>query len=171
MVEVKKSMPARAHLIADIGTAVMRWQDATQAFDGAVGERLALNSAERRCLSFLFAGPQSASAIADAVGLTRAAVTSLVDRLEERGFVKRHRDQRDRRQVKVAVTDAARKSTMKYYGAIAAQGADLLGGMSDAELRTLKNFFETALALQQRHVSIIRSGAEKPPAGLRMRRA
>ena len=77
----------------------MRWQDETQAYDEAVGERLGLNAAERRCLGFLHGGPQPAGAIAAAIGLTPAAVTALVDRLEARGLLTRKRSEEDRRKV------------------------------------------------------------------------
>jgi DNA-binding MarR family transcriptional regulator len=46
-------------------------------------------------------GPLSASRLAQAIGRSSASVTRLLDRLEERGMVSRHRDARDRRSVEV----------------------------------------------------------------------
>src|SRR3954451_20489676 len=108
MIELNSSSQKREEIITAIGMAVMRWQDATQAYDEAVGERLGLNLAERRCLSFLYGGPQPAGAIAQATALTPAAVTSLIDRLEARGLVARTRSAEDRRKVIVEMTDKAR---------------------------------------------------------------
>lgn len=45
-------------------------------------------------------------AIARDVGLTQGTITTLLDRLEERGLVHRHRNPVDRRQVNVTLTDA-----------------------------------------------------------------
>lgn len=161
------SSSRRGALTKALGVAIMRWQDATQAFDEAVGEQLNLGSAERHCLSFLYDGPKTAGAIAKAIALTPAAVTALIDRLEMRGFVERRRQEQDRRQVHVVLTDTAIKQTMKYYGPIAAEGAAILQTMSTAELEVVKNFFDKALGLQQRHTDRIRSGANKRSARLK----
>lgn len=150
------SSAKRDTLMDSITSALMRWQDATQAFDEAVGEKLELGSAERHCLSFLHQGPQTAGAIAKAVGLTPAAVTALIDRLEMRGLVERRRSDKDRRQVHVVLTDAAMTMGMKYYGPIARDGAAVLEAMTTAELETINYFFAKALALQQRHTDKIR---------------
>jgi DNA-binding MarR family transcriptional regulator len=155
----------RDTLIEAVGTAIMRWQDATQAFDEAIGERLELGTAERHCLGFLHEGQKTAGAIAKAVALTPAAVTALIDRLETRGFVERHRDEKDRRQVHVVLTDMAMKTAMKYYGPIATEGAALLESMTTAEIEVVKNFVEKALALQQRQTDKIRALSEKKTAG------
>jgi DNA-binding MarR family transcriptional regulator len=149
------SRDTRKNLIEGIGRLVMRWQDATRAFDEAVGERLGLASAEMQCLGFLYAGPQTAGAIARAVGLTPAAVTSLIDRLETRKLVERVKNLEDRRQTHVALTAAALKATARYYAPIAKEGAALLATKSTAELESLKAFFTDALALQQRHIEKI----------------
>lgn len=51
-------------------------------------------------------GSMMVGAIARDVGLTQGTVTTLLDRLEERGLVDRHRNPADRRQVRVTLTDA-----------------------------------------------------------------
>src|SRR4051794_20559055 len=130
MIELNSSSPAPEEIIVAIGRAVMRWQDATQAYDEAVGERLGLNLAERRCLSFLYGGPQPAGAIAQATSLTPAAVTALIDRLEARSLVARTRSAEDRRKVMVEVTEKAMRATDRYYHPIAEEGARFLATFS-----------------------------------------
>lgn len=51
-------------------------------------------------------GETTAGAIASAVQFSQATVTSIVDRLVERGFVVRSRREKDRRQVWVTITEA-----------------------------------------------------------------
>jgi DNA-binding MarR family transcriptional regulator len=158
MVEINLSIPGgsdRQGIFAAIGDAVMRWQDATQAYDEAVGERLSLNAAERRCLSFLHAGPQPAGAIAAATSLTPAAVTALIDRLEARGLVGRARSAADRRKVMVETTDAARKATARYYRPIAEDGTRFLESFAEPELLAILRFLEGAVELQQHHLDRI----------------
>jgi DNA-binding MarR family transcriptional regulator len=121
-------------------------------------------------MSFLVEGPQPAGAIAETIGLTPAAVTSLVDRLEARGFVARQRNEADRRQVLVAPTEAATKIGERYYGQTAQEGEAMLDAMSTADLAVVKKFITVALELQQRQIDRIRNDKAKPPAGLKPRR-
>jgi DNA-binding MarR family transcriptional regulator len=169
MIESTGSSDDRCAIRASLVTLIMRWQDATQAFDEAVGERLDLGPAERHCLSFLHERPRPAGEIATEVGLTPAAVTSLIDRLEGRGFVERRRSEADRRQVLVAMTDAARKATMRYYGPLAKDGEAMLEGFTTAELSTVQKFVVAALEFQQRQTARIRADRTKPPTGLKGR--
>ncbi|CAN7372503.1 MarR family transcriptional regulator [Ensifer sp. T173] len=156
MIEVNSSSPAPDGLVRAIGGAVMRWQDATQAYDEAVGERLQLNAAERRCLAFLHAGPRPAGAIAEETGLTPAAVTALIDRMEARGLLQRTRSAEDRRKVMVENTDAVEMLTAPYYRPIAEEGAGFLATFSAEEQAVLLRFLEGATALQQKHLAALR---------------
>ncbi|MFP4300488.1 MAG: MarR family winged helix-turn-helix transcriptional regulator [Alkalispirochaetaceae bacterium] len=52
-------------------------------------------------------GPVSIGAVARGVSLSQATVTSILDRLEQRGFVRRDRSSEDRRRVLVNVTEKA----------------------------------------------------------------
>lgn len=150
MIEIKSSSRNRDEAASAIGQLVMRWQDVTQAYDEAVGERLDLNAAERRALSFLYGGAQPAGAIAAATSLTPAAVTALVDRLEARGLLLRERSADDRRKVMVAVTDKAREATGRYYMPLAAEGERFMQKFSAEELKTVLAFLEGAIAMQEK---------------------
>jgi DNA-binding MarR family transcriptional regulator len=54
------------------------------------------------------AGPQLAGRLAETVGLSAASATRLLDRLEERGLVRRQRDRDDRRCVEIQLTAQGR---------------------------------------------------------------
>ena len=56
MIEIKSSSENRQDMTTAIGLAIMQWQDATQAYDEAVGVRLGLNMAERHCIGLLYGG-------------------------------------------------------------------------------------------------------------------
>jgi DNA-binding MarR family transcriptional regulator len=148
----KSSPPSSEELIAAIGAAIMRWQDATALYDEEVGARLGLSMSERLALGCLVHGPRPARDLAEAAHLTRAATTALIDRLAERGLVRRTPDATDRRQVLVSMTPKAQRATAAFYGPIAAEGAAFLAGFSHAELATILKFIEGALELQQRQI-------------------
>jgi DNA-binding MarR family transcriptional regulator len=54
-------------------------------------------------------GAQSTGKLGDAVGLSPASVTRLVDRLEKRGLVRRRRESEDRRYVEVLLEPAGER--------------------------------------------------------------
>lgn len=154
---MNKSSTGKQPLIDAIAGTVMRWQDATQKYDEAVGELYELNAAERHCLSFLWPGPQPPSAIARAVALTPAAVTALVDRLQARGYVTRSPDPNDRRKVQVSVTKKTMKLTADVYLPLAAKGEALLARYTEAELSAIARFATEALAVQEEATAKLRA--------------
>jgi DNA-binding MarR family transcriptional regulator len=146
------STPDRDALTGRIARHIMRWQETTQRYDELVGERLGLSSSELQCLSVVHDGPKPAGVIARAIGLTPAAVTSLVDRLETRGLVARTRDPADRRKVMVEMTPEAREISARYYGPLARDGHERLLTFSDEELVVIGRFLEAAVAVQEKHL-------------------
>ena len=94
--------------------------------------------------------PQTPSAIAKETALTPAAVTTLVDRLEARGLVRRRHDTKDRRRVFVEATEKTCALIRKTYRHIAVAGAEMLAAYSLDELAIIRRFVEDALALQRR---------------------
>jgi DNA-binding MarR family transcriptional regulator len=146
---MKKSSDAKAGLVAEIGEVVVRFQDATQKHDEAVGEVYGLGPAERLSLSFLWSGPKTASAIAKHTRLTPAAVTALIDRLETRGFVRRLPDPDDRRKVLVEAAEQTRKVTEEAYAPLQVAGEKSLSKYTEAELRLFARMLEDSLAIQE----------------------
>ena len=142
------SSDEKAALIDALGRAVVQFQDATQKYDEAVGEIFALGPTERLCLSFLWSGPKTASAIAKHTRLTPAAVTALIDRLERRGFVRRTPDPTDRRKVLVEAGEETRKVTLEAYLPMRDRGAEALDKYSEAELRTVIAVMNDSLRIQ-----------------------
>lgn len=71
--------------------------------------------------------------------LTRDSdLTRLLDRLEERGLVKRVRDARDRRQVNAAITEAGLQLLRRLDGAVDRVHRDRLGHMPRKRLEMLR---------------------------------
>jgi DNA-binding MarR family transcriptional regulator len=158
MVEINSSSDAKAELVQRLGTLIVRWQEATQRYDEEVGAIFQLGPAERLCLSFLTSGPQTSGAIARATRLTPAAVTSLIDRLEARNFVRRQPDPRDRRKVMVEAAEATFTLIKRAYEPMATEGAAALGKRTVEELRFLTEVIEEVLEIQNRMTEQLQSG-------------
>ncbi len=63
-----------------------------------------VNVAQCVALQFIKAGPQSVSALADHMGVTRGSATKLADGMVEKGWVVRNRDDQDGRRVLLALS-------------------------------------------------------------------
>ena len=158
MIEINSARAGKADLIAEIGNLIAAWQDATQLFDETVGEAFQLGPKERLCLSFLRGGAQTASSIAKATRLTPAAVTSLIDRLEARGFVTRRPDPKDRRKVWVEMGAATLDMIRRVYLPLAAAGEDIFGKRSESELLLIAEVISEATAVQREMMHQLRAG-------------
>jgi len=115
------------------------YQRSTQAFDDEVGRVLGVNPVDLRCLDWLTEGPMTASRLAEATGLSAGATTSMIDRLERKGFVRRRRGEGDRRQVMVEFTDEGIRRVGELYGPLVAEGEPLLGSFSKEQLDVLRD--------------------------------
>src|SRR3954471_12835165 len=97
----------RAQLIKDIVLAIQDEQTQNAFLSNAIAERMGLTSTELEVVGTLVArGPLSAGDLAKRTGLTSGAVTRLVDRLVERGTVRRLADPRERPEGLGAATPA-----------------------------------------------------------------
>lgn len=88
---------------------------AMDLFDEAAGQRLGIGRSDLRALNLLEDGPLSAAVLADRLGLQRGSVTTLVDRLERAGLVRRSPDPDDRRGVRVVLRPATWRAFAKVY--------------------------------------------------------
>jgi DNA-binding MarR family transcriptional regulator len=150
----------RDDVVRDISAMVMRWQDVTQAYDEAVRARHQLSLTEGMCLSELFHGPRTAGALAAASGLTPAAITALIDRLEARGFVTRTRSAEDRRKVMVEMGPKAQEVTDRHYLPIGSEGLRALEAYTDMELKVIRRFLIESVELQEKHLAALQAEEE-----------
>jgi DNA-binding MarR family transcriptional regulator len=130
---------SRQVLVGELGHALQAYQRSTQAFDDEVGRVLGLNPADLRCLDWLTEGSMSATRLAEATGLSAAATTAMIDRLERKGFVRRRKHESDRRQVIVEMTDQGQARTWALYGPLVESGMPLLARFDTAELKAMRD--------------------------------
>jgi len=150
---VRKSRQA---LVNEAGYAMQAYQRSTQAFDDAVGRALGLNPTDVRCLDWLVDGAKAAGQLSAGTGLSSAATTTLIDRLEQKGFVRRVRDSVDRRRVLVEMTPDGRERVNRYYGPIVSEGNALFTDATDEQLAQMRDWLVAARELTDRHRDRIR---------------
>ena len=147
----------RQALIGTLGRAIQAYQRSTQAFDDEVGRILDVNPVDLRCLDWLSEGPLSASRLADATGLSAAATTSMIDRLERKGFVRRTPHPSDRRQVLVEMTEAGNAASWRLYGPLIEEGVPLLAPFTVGELEAMRDYLVAITELTDAHRRRLRS--------------
>lgn len=147
----------RATLLGVLAGELRRFGDADGLYAEALAARLGLNPTDLRCLTLLEQhGAVTAGRLAELTGLTSGAVTGLVDRLERAGFVRRVRDEADRRQVKV---EAAREKAEVLQDALAPLHralAELGARFSEAELERVVELLRAGAGVLQGQAAALR---------------
>ncbi len=124
-------------------------------FGQAVSERMGVAESDLECLDImLLEGRVTAGRLAEATGLTTGAITGVVDRLEKAGFVRRERDEADRRKVFVAINPANVARIGKLYEPMQRAMLKNWSAYTDDELRLLLRF------ANESHATLVRLTAE-----------
>lgn len=97
-------------------------------------------------------GPLTAGELARLTGLSAAAVTGLIDRLERAGVATRKPDPADRRRVLVATAKGARRIA-ELYTSLERDALRALDGRSAAELETIAEFLRAMHGIGVEHVA------------------
>jgi DNA-binding MarR family transcriptional regulator len=145
----------RQELISQAALATRLHQNAYDRFEDAASEYFGVNRTAMRCMDVLErAGQLTAGEIARQTGLTSGAVTALLDRLERAGWVRRLRDDTDRRRILVELTDKARQGAAEVYGPFVNVQSEF-DKYSDAELRFITRYIERGSELLLEHAARI----------------
>ena len=135
--------------MAEVREAFRLNGQAGDTMDQAAADFLGLHRTDTRLLDVLhMSGGMSAGELARAGHLSPAAVTAALDRLEKAGYVRRFRDEVDRRRVLVEVTDRMQKLTGELYGPLAESGAEMMSGFSEQQLQAVRDLLREATQLQ-----------------------
>jgi DNA-binding MarR family transcriptional regulator len=133
---------------------VRRSQAATDRYDQAVADAIGLNRTDMRCLDVIQReGRVPAGRLAAETGLTTGAITTVLDRLERRGYARRVRDPDDRRRVLVELTPEAFAGAGDFYRAQAALGERLYRRYSEEQLEMLLEWVREGRELNEREAA------------------
>ena len=127
------------------------------AFHTAVAERLGLSLTDLRYLQRITEGaPATPGEIAARTGLTTGAVTRVLDRLEQAGYVKRAPNTADRRSlVVIPISEAIAKVGSMYEG-VAAGWGELLAAYSDDQLEVILDLLQRMRELSRDEAARLR---------------
>lgn len=113
----------------------------TVLFKQALAEQLGISASDLECLDLLAeTGPVTAGGLAEHTGLTTAAATGIIDRLERGRFVQRTRDPNDRRKVVVQLLPDRIPEVGRLYASLGHAIDQLRSRYSDEEQALLLDF-------------------------------
>ena len=134
-------------------------------FGQTVAIRFGLSESDVEALELLIdTGAATAGKLSDLMGLTTGAVTRVIDRLEQAGYVRRVPDPTDRRRVIVELVPekmAAVEATMARVGE---KGAEEISQYSEADLAVINDFLTRMEAITHDEATALRDASD-PTAG------
>jgi DNA-binding MarR family transcriptional regulator len=136
----------REHLIEAVLQASRESSTLAIFFHASIAERVGLGATEEKTLSLLDQqGPLTAGEIASHTGLTTPSVTSLIDRLENKGMVRRVRDPHDRRRVIVEPNQQRLAELDQVFHSLQEAFRELLEIYTDEQLATIADYLSRAV--------------------------
>jgi DNA-binding MarR family transcriptional regulator len=128
----------RDRLVAELVQETRRMAREMVRFYGAVADQLGLHITDLTCLGTLRDRRRAtAGDLAAELGLTTGAVTRVIDRLHQGGFVRRLRDPHDGRRVIVELIPEAEVRVVGLFAGQAAQITESTAELTDGQLRLL----------------------------------
>jgi DNA-binding MarR family transcriptional regulator len=158
----ERAVSRQAELVGAIGEQLRVQSGLALVLHHAVAERFGLNPTDLKCLDIAMreAAP-TAGRIAELTGMSTSAVTALLDRLERRGFVERHRDGVDRRKVYVRSTGRHEAELGAVFAPLSAATAGILDDYPEDQLAVVHDVLARLITASREFVA----AAAPDPAG------
>jgi DNA-binding MarR family transcriptional regulator len=132
---------SRREILDELAQVGREHSDATVLFHASIASLLDLHATDYKVLGVLErSGPLSAGDIARQSGLAAASVTNLIDRLEQKGFVRRVADPADRRRVMVEAITERLSGARSLFASTRRSLAELYDRYSERDLSVIADF-------------------------------
>ena len=161
----------RAEILARVDETLRKVGAHSVLLSDTVARLVGLNSTDLECLDLVsLAGPTTAGRLAAHTGLTTGAMTAVIDRLEQAGFVRRRADADDRRRVLVEAVPGALRLIEPLYRRLGDSMARLNGQYDDRQLALIAEYLTRAVDLVAEHVMWLQTQPRlQRPAARRVR--
>ena len=116
-----------------VASGLIRMSFLVQAVFARTSERHGLTPVQAKLLCVLMARPRGMAELAGILGVEKAALTGLVDRVERRGLAERTAVPGDRRALRVTLTGAGRQAAAAFHHAVSAELDGLAAALPAAE--------------------------------------
>ena len=156
-------MPEQA-LPAQVADGLRALSTEIDRLDQAAADRYGLNRTDLRALDIIGrAGPLAPTDLARLLGFTTGGATTVLDRLERAGYVRRRADTSDRRRLVVETTAATAARDQEVFGDLIHQTGALLATDTDDQLAVIDDFLTRARQLTAAYASTL-TGRDSTPS-------
>lgn len=135
-------------------------------FGQRVAIQFGLSESDIEALEVLIdSGAATAGKLSDLMGLTTGAVTRVIDRLEQAGYVRRVPDPTDRRRVIVELVPERIAAVESTISRVTDKSASEIGHYSEAELAVINDFLSRMAAITHAEATALRDTPTSPAEG------
>jgi DNA-binding MarR family transcriptional regulator len=150
-------------LVREVQASLRALSTEIDRLDQVAADRYGLNRTDMRALDLIGqAGRLSPTALARRLGLTTGGITSVLDRLEGAGYVRRLPDPGDRRRLLVEPTEATAARDAEVFGDLLQATQDALEAFTDQELSVIGRFLDKTRAVTAAHADALATNTETP---------
>jgi DNA-binding MarR family transcriptional regulator len=133
----------RRHRVVTVKRTLREVNNQISLLSHRVGASVSIKDVDLDSLDYVSQyGPLSATALARGVGLHPATMTGVLDRLEKGGWIRRQRDENDRRAVLIAIDPARNADMVAMYAGMDSAMDGVLEQFTDTELDTITRFLQ-----------------------------
>lgn len=142
--------PDEVDQVVEVLEAMNRWRDTERRMSEASRRYMKLGDNDMRALRYLIAGQRHGRVImprdiANTLGISPAATTKLLDRLEAGHHIRRAPHPGDRRSITIEVTDETRASARASVGRSHARRFDAVAELSAEDRAAVLRFFDALI--------------------------
>jgi DNA-binding MarR family transcriptional regulator len=134
-------------------------------FHSVVADKLGLSATDHKCLELASRaeGPVTAGRIAELSGLSTGAVTGVIDRLEQAGYVRRVRDPHDRRKVLVEIADRDWDTALPLFDGLRRAMEKIASAYTPEELAIIGRYVSECVGMMNEEATRLRDAAAVRP--------
>jgi DNA-binding MarR family transcriptional regulator len=129
-------------LPADAAAGLVQLSGLVQRLYASISQRHDLTPLQAKLLCIVAEGPRGMAELAHCLGVEKAALTGLVDRVERRGLANRTPVHGDRRALQVTLTDTGRRAASAFHDEVTIELEHLLLALAPHD----REQFHTAMA-------------------------
>jgi DNA-binding MarR family transcriptional regulator len=134
-------LSSRAELIDRLSELMRRASTYGLLIHQAIADQLGLSPTDLKCLDAARGEQQlTAGRLAELTGLSTSATTAALDRLEGRGFIRRLRDEHDRRRVFVVSTGQHEAETTRLFAPLDRAARAIMESFDETQLALVAEF-------------------------------
>lgn len=143
----------RAKLFEEVAQAGREESRLSVLFRHLIAQKAGSNITDQECMDFLMEmGKATPGDLARMTGLTTGAITSVIDRLERAGYVKRERDTKDRRKVFVRPIAGSTEKIDNIYSSFVEEVIECIDKYSDSELELIRDHYQNMAKIFARQI-------------------